>query len=195
MTTPAAIPFRFDADRHEYTEVGTGSTIPHITGLLQASGWVDDRWMTEESCVRGTAVHELTARFDLGMLDPATCVSVHRGYLLAHVKAMGIMKPDILSVEEPSVHPTWRFGGRPDREVIAWGLRGVLEGKSGVPAKSHMVQTALQAILVSGKAQLPPEAEARFALYWKANGKFVLEEHKDRRDFDEAYRILRRYAA
>jgi hypothetical protein len=187
------VAFRFEPIEHVYTDLATGEEIPHITGLLARTGWIDDTWYSEESCERGQQVHSLTAAFDLGgLIDVSGCVSAYKGYLQSHVKAMSIIRPTILSVEEPLVHPTLRFAGRPDRDLVAFGLRAVMEGKSGPAARSHMIQTALQAILVSVDAKLPPESIARFALYWQANGKFKLEEHTNRRDFDEAFRIIRR---
>lgn len=178
---------RFSAADHSYTV--DGERIPSITQMLQIAGWIDDRWYTEESSKRGTQVHKLTADYDLGALDVVSCVSPYRGYLLSHVAAMGVIMPEILAVEELGVSP-YGFGGRPDREVRAWGLLSVLEGKSGTPEKAHGIQTALQAILVAPKHRLPAEAIGRLCLYWRADGKFKLEEHRSSADFAEAYRII-----
>lgn len=186
------MPFRFDAGRHAYVALDAGEELPHITGMLQATGWIDDRWYTEESSARGTAVHALTAAFDLGALDPVACTSGYKGYLLGHVKAMSIVRPEWRHVEEPLVHPFHRFGGRPDRVGTIYGALGVLEGKSGDPEKSHQVQTALQAILIAPELGLAPAALVRYALYWKPNGRFKLEEHVRRQDFDEAWRVIKR---
>jgi hypothetical protein len=184
--------FRFDADAHLYYYQGV--IVPHITELLDRGGWIDDTWYTEESSERGVQVHRLTADYDLGAIDVASCRSAYRGYLLSHVKAFSIMRPKILAVEEPAVHPELRFGGRPDRELLAYDLHAVLEGKSGDPTRAHQIQTALQAILLAPRAHLPAEALARFALYWKGSGKFKLEEHRDvRRDFAEARRLIHKY--
>ena len=185
------IRFRFDAIEHAYTDLETGDVLPSITQMLLRTGWVDDTWFSEASCERGTEVHRLTAEYDLGALDIDSCVSPYRGYLLSHVKAMSIMRATVLEVEVPKVHPVLRFGGRPDRVLIAWGARAVCDGKSGAPAKSHAIQLALQAILDSTDALLPPEHIVRYALYWRPDGKFKLEEFKNRRDFDEARRILK----
>ncbi len=188
-----AIPFRFDAVAHEYIDLMTGETLPHVTGMLKDAGLVDDEWFTEESRRRGDAVHKLTADYDLGALDPAKCVSQYRGYLLAHVAAMRILKAqglEVHAVEEPLVHPTFRYGVRPDRIVTLGGRRGVLELKSAVPCRSHLVQTALQAMADAIEARLPAEALGRWCLYLKANGRFKLEEHRDRRDFLEAHRVI-----
>jgi hypothetical protein len=169
-------PFRFDRDEHTYYDLD-GAPMPHITGMLQQTGWIDSRWYTEEASARGTAVHKVTADYDLGALDVPSCVSRFRPYLLAHIKVMGILKPTVLEVETPRVHP--RLG----------------EIKSGEPEKSHQVQTALQAILLGPAFNMPPEILARVVVYLKPTGKFKVEEHKDRRDFDEAYRVLRECAA
>jgi hypothetical protein len=193
-TTVAPVTFRFDALNHEYIDRHTGIVYPHITGMLEATGWIDDTWFTEESCERGTAVHRLTADYDLGALDVESCVSAFRGYLLSHVAAMTSLRAmglEVLSVEQPAVHPTLRFGGRPDRVIVFAGAKGILEGKSGAPERSHQIQTALQAILVADDHQLPAHLMTRYCLYWKANGKYKLEIHRDRRDFDEAGRIIR----
>jgi hypothetical protein len=190
----ASLAFRFNAPKHEYIDLASGAALPHITGMMIRAGVIDDMWFTEESCVRGQVVHSLTADYDLGALDLASCVSPYRGYLLAHAEAIGLLQPEFLAIEEPSVHPVHRFGGRPDREVRVAKRIGVLEGKSGGPSKAHPIQTALQCILVAPKYNLPPELIQRFCLYLKPDGKWRLQEHGRRADFDEAYRIIREHA-
>lgn len=186
------VPFRFDAETHEYVELEGGTVRPHITGMLERAGLVDSTWMTADSRWRGTAVHKLTADYDLGALErPAACSSPFKGYLLAHVKAVGIMRPEFVAIEEPRLHSRYRFGGRPDRAMIYNGLAAVLEIKSAEPSPAHEVQTALQAILEGERFELPPETLGRFCLYLKPDGRFRLEEHTRIRDFDAAYRIIR----
>lgn len=196
-----SLPFRFDAADHTYTALDTGEQLPHITGLLERAGWIDDEWYTEESRARGTAVHAWTAEYDLGALGTAEDVRTApetggdvRGYLLSHVAAVELVWPVFETVEVPLVHPRYRFGGRPDRTGFCFHIRGVIEGKSGAPTKAHAVQTALQAILAAEGSDLPADWWGRFALYWKPNGKFKLIEHTRRQDFDEAYRILKEFA-
>jgi len=184
-------PFRFDHDTHTYIN-HLGEERPHITGMLLRCGEIDDTWFTEESCVRGTAVHDLTLMYDQGALDVAECVSPYKGYLLAHVDATRALRPTWHHVEEAFMHPTLGFGGRPDRAGIVWKRRTVLDGKSGPAAKSHQLQTALQAILMA--AQQPgilPEQYQRLALYWQKNGKYKIVEHVSLRDFDRAREIIR----
>lgn len=193
---PASVAFRFDADTHEYTDLETGAVLPHITGMLQATGWVDDTFMTLESRTRGSAVHDLTAQYDLGALDIKNLRSGYKGWVEAHVSAVEVLKKtarlQILAVEEPAVHAVLRFGGRPDRKVSLGAALGVLDEKSGPFAKSHPIQTALQAILIAPELNLPAEAVQRWALYLKANGRWSLDQHRSLRDFDEARSIIRR---
>jgi hypothetical protein len=191
--------FRFDASSHTYYV--DGQARPHITGMMEQCGLIDDRWFTEESCTRGTAVHELTAAYDLDAItDPKLCTSRYKPYLQGYVKAIGILQVEILEVEIPRIHPIHRYGGRPDRVVRYHGLGGVKEIKSGerVVVKLpdgrrvdvHAVQTALQAILVAPLLHLPAESLVRLCLYLKPSGKFRVEEHVSQSDFTEARRVI-----
>jgi hypothetical protein len=184
--------FRFDVAAHSYTELGTGYVFPHVTGMLTRTGWIDDEWFTEESSERGTIVHTLTADYDLGAIEnPSSVTSEHKGYLLAHVACMALLGVEVLAVEEPIVCPVHRFGNRPDRVVSDQGLVGPLEIKSGDEAKSHPIQTALQAIALEHKLQVPAELQQRLCVYLKPNGRFKVREHKDPADFTRAREIIR----
>lgn len=190
----STLEFRFNAGDHSYVELATGRNLPSITWMLEQEGLVDPTWFTQASADRGTFVHDMTTAFDLGAMDVHECVSEYRGYLLAHVAATGILRPDWLHVEVPMANAKHRFAGRPDRVGLVLGVKGVLEIKTAVKHKSHAVQTALQAILVADELKLPPTGVQRFAEYLQPNGRFKVEQHKDARDFDEAYRLLRKWA-
>ena len=191
MSARRTVVFRFDALEHRYYL--DGHEIPHITGLLEQAGWIDSTWMTEESSLRGRAVHRLTAAYDLGALDveDQQVGGQCRGYLLGYAKVMQMLRPTWASIEEPFVHAGFRFGGRPDRVGAVHCLQTILEIKSGAPAKGDAIQTALQAVLLSWFR--PADAWMRRALYLQRTGKFRLIPHTDRRDLDEALRIVRVY--
>lgn len=206
-TPPATAPaFRYDASCHEYLNDLTGEVYPHISYLLERAGLVDDRFYTEESSVRGTAAHKLATDYDLGAIDhPEDVVSNVKGYFLGYVKAVQAVRPEFSSIEQPRVHPMFRYGGRPDRGGLIYDARGVLEIKTGQqqsvagPARpterAHRVQTALQAILIAPWFGAVPAVQlSRWVLYLKPNGKFRLFPHEDRRDFDEAMEIIRTFA-
>lgn len=187
--------FRYSAEGHTYTSLDSGEVFPSVTQLLRRAGLVDDRWYTQESRDRGTAVHRLTTDYDLGALEDVDgCTSRYKGWLHAHVACMQALRPVLLQVEQPLVHPVLRFGGRPDRIVRLYGIRGPFEIKSGGPEKAHAIQTALQAILDSMEAGIPPDVLGRWAAYYQENGKFKVEAFTDRRDIDKAFRILKEYA-
>lgn len=185
--------FRFDRIAHEYIDVDTGVVLPHITGMLMRTGWVDDTWYTEESCERGRIVHRLCAEYDLGSIDDPVSVTEWRygGYLAAHADAMQALQAEILKVEEPAVHPTYHYAGTLDRVVKVMGIRGVLELKSGLSHKAHPLQTALQALLDSVECGIPAEHLGRWSLYLRNNGRWHIEQHRNRNDFTEAQRIIR----
>lgn len=186
--------FRFCALEHRYTDMN-GREIPHITGLLKASGWVDDAFYTAASAARGHVVHRLTADYDLGAIeDPNGVLSECKGYLLAYAGARSLLQPTFLKIEEPMVHPVFRFGGRPDRVVTVGGRRGTLEIKSGAEAKSHPIQTALQAILDEAESGIPAKFAYRGSVYVTAKGRYKVIEHRDERDIREAWRIIKAYA-
>ena len=189
----APVPFSFDAADHSY-RIGD-VRVPSITQLLKMSGHVDDRYYTEESRQRGTAVHELTKDFDLGALTLPSLDSLHRGYVLGYIAACEAFKPTWDQIEEPDVHPTFRFGGRPDRVGTVIGLRTICEIKTGVKVKHHGIQVAMQSILISWRVGLAPIQWQRLCLYLRATGKFSIERYDNPRDFDEAYRILKEYAS
>jgi len=182
--------FRFDPETHEYYLDDV--LIPHITGMLEATGYIDDEWFTEEACDRGTMVHRLAAEYDLGAIsDPRQVVCEYKGWFLAHVEAMRTVHPTWLHVETALASPQHRFGGRPDRVGKVWGAWAVVDLKTGVPSKATPIQTALQAILVAPELHLPPAAIVRYELDVKENGKWRLFEHKAKSDFNEAYEVIR----
>jgi hypothetical protein len=183
------IEFRFDHVDHVYTVAGR--VIPNVSGMLQKTGWVDPTYYTDEVRERGRAVHQLTAEYDLGALDVSRLVSKYRGWVLAHVAAMQVLKPTWDAIEEPEVHPVYLYGTRPDRVGKLYRVRSVLDEKSGLRDKAHQIQTALQAIAVAWRYKIAPEAMGRFGLYLRSSGAFERVRHDKRADFDEAYRIIK----
>lgn len=187
MNPPAL--FRFEAATHAYYFEDV--QIPSITQMLERTGWIDDRWYTEEASERGTAVHRFTAQHDLGALELTDVPREYRGWVLAYIEMMARLNPTWTQVELPAVHPTLRFGGTPDRVGVVKTVRSVMELKTGGHEAAHAIQTALQTILVAHTTNLPAIAWQRLALYLKQNGRFSLERHNDKRDYDEAHRVLR----
>lgn len=203
----------FDASAHAYTLDGV--RVPSITQLLEKGGLIEGaKYFTEESRRRGHEVHRLCMDFELGALDLPRLESPYRGYVLGYVAAVQALRPSWESIEIFDVHPTLRFGGRPDRVGPCMGRATVAEVKSAVqPGRCktmltpdgeeveiqhvcthHTIQTALQCILVGGRNGLPaPHRMQRLIFYVKANGKYAIEQCEDRRDFDVAYRLIKEW--
>ncbi len=198
----------FDGEAHTYTDRETGTVYPSVTQMLTAEGWIDDTWYTEESRVRGTAVHRLACEYDLGAIpEPERlAASPYYGWLMGYVLAMKVLLPRWSLVEMPLLHARHGFAGRPDRVGRVWGgdLVGVTEIKSGAKAKTvtlqnglktnaHAMQTALQAWLVSPAVRLFPAQIARLTVYVSADGGWQIESYDDPRELEEAQRIIYRY--
>lgn len=183
----------FDVKQHAYAIDGV--RVPSITQLLEKGGLVDGaQYFTEESRRRGHAVHSLCMDYELGALDLPRLESPYRGYVLGYVAAVQALRPAWQQIEIFDIHPTLRFGGRPDRVGPVMGLPTVAEIKSAAKARHHGVQTALQAILVGGRRGLPePRALQRMVIYVKHTGKFSIEEHTNPTDFLEAYRLIKEF--
>lgn len=190
ITAPS---FRFNEAEHAYY-LGD-KRIPSITQLLDMGGLVNGaQYFTEESRRRGTEVHQLCADYDMGALDPATVTSNRRPYLMAYVAACAALKPKWDAIEEADVHPVHGFAGRTDRVGFVLNRQTVAEIKSATKARHHAIQTALQAVLASVRWPLPAEHWQRLVVYVKPTGKFSVDRHEDRRDFDVAMDLIRRFA-
>lgn len=184
--------FRFDEAQHRYFE-GT-ERLPNITTMLEMGGHIDPRWYTEEGRRRGKAVHDLTAKWDLGLIDRNlhACRSPYVGYLVQHVALDGLVRPEWQHVEVPFMHGGFRFAGTPDRVGVVYGMLSVAEEKTGGLEAWHGIQLALQAILVAPQFGVPAEAIARWGWYLEAD-RYRLYQYQNGADFREAHRLIRRY--
>lgn len=186
--------FHFDADAHVYT-LG-GEIIPSVTQMLARAGYVSEAFYTDDSAFRGQEVHRLCTDLDLGAIEaPADLDSSYKGWVLAYVAFLARVRPEWEQIEVARVHPTERWGGRPDRVGRIWGVEAIVEIKSGGPEKWHGLQTALHDLLMP---DLPPGVRTRYGLYLKKTGKFQLIPHdgtvpscsQGRHDYDKAREIL-----
>lgn len=176
----------FDAVDHRYT-VG-GVTLPHITGVLQAEGFVDfssvNAAVLERARARGTAAHLACALYDQGRLDWRSIAgSVVENYVLAWEAFLESVpfcaNPDF--IERPLFHPAFRFAGTPD--VGGWwdDVPTVVERKCTFEvAPATQIQTAAQALLLDAAGF---KVQRRFAVQLKPDGTFTVPvEHRDPSD-------------
>lgn len=187
------IPFRFDAETHRYEDLATGRVLPSITQMLKAAGLIDTRFYTDEGRDRGSAVHELTAAYDLGGLHLGSCVAEFKPYLQHYALAIGQLNHDWKHIEVAFAHPVYRYAGRPDRVgSVFGGLKAVAEIKTGAPEKWHGVQLALQCMLVEEDLGLPAHTIARFGIYVSAKTCHI-DQYRDLYDFVRAKAIAAKH--
>ncbi|CAB4187430.1 hypothetical protein UFOVP1601_29 [uncultured Caudovirales phage] len=182
--------FRFDAEGHRYYL--DGDEIPSLSSLLKQDGLVDTTFMTDEGRDRGTAVHSLCTTLDLGAELPPLA-KAYRGYLAAYEALLELFRPEWECIEEAEVSRRWRFGCRPDRVGLVYGLPTIAELKTGGKEPWHAIQLALQAIAVSERTLLPPDRYQRIVIYLKDTGRYSVEIPKSPRDYDAARALLKRH--
>lgn len=183
---------RFDAAAHAYYLDGV--RVPSVTQMLHADGKIDTTWYTEESRIRGSAVHAWTAAYDMDAADVDAVEGLYRGYCLAHVEAMRVLRPDVLRIEEAWAHTGFRYGGRLDRVWRLFGAITIAELKTGGFQEWHRIQTALQAIIAEEELGVPARALKRVSLHLQSDGRFTLEAHEDAIDFAWAKNVIARHA-
>lgn len=193
MTTSSAPVFRFEVAKHEYFL--NEQRIPSASELLERGGLYGDaaKFYTEAGRDRGTDVHDLTRDYDLGALDIKQLETPNRGAVLGYIAASVALNPAWECIEEAECHAGYRFGCRPDRVGAVMERPTIAEIKRAAKAKWHAVQTALQALAVSYRTGIRPEDYQRLVIYVKPTGKFTVEVHQDRRDFDTAMQLIRRF--
>lgn len=192
----SATAFRFEESTHTYSDL-TGRPIPSITQLLKRAGYINTEWFTEAGRDRGTQVHALTADYDLGVLsfdDLQTLVSPYRGYVLGWAQAMKLLSHEWTVIEEGIAHPTMKFAGKPDRGGIVFARPACNELKTGAKEAWHGLQVAMQCLLLESRLGCPAEQINRYATYLKPDGRFKIEQFKDRTDFARARKIVAEFA-
>jgi hypothetical protein len=190
----SATAFRFDEATHVYTDL-QGRQIPSVTQLLKRAGFIDTTWLTDAGRERGTAVHELTAQYDYGALtDLDGLVSPYRGYVLGWAQAMKLLAHEWTVIEEGIAHPTMKFAGKPDRGGRVFARPACNELKTGAKEAWHGIQTALQCLLLEARLGCPADDIDRYATYIKSDGKFKVEQFKDRTDFARARKLVAEFA-
>lgn len=126
--------FAFDEATHTYTL--DGETLPSVTQILRAEGFINhaftDPWYAE----RGKAVHKATELYDLGTLDESTIDPCINGYIDAWKKYLNDTRysPELSLIEKPFYHPVRKYAGTIDRKGK--------DIKSGAPEAWHVLQAS-----------------------------------------------------
>jgi hypothetical protein len=109
---PLDMPVEFQEDGHIYTLDGV--TLPSVTGILKAEGFIDDGFFDEYSRKRGQYVHRATHLDDMGELDEEMLDPVLAPYLEGWRK---FKRESGFIVEQSEVSmcsKTYLYAGTPD---------------------------------------------------------------------------------
>jgi len=155
----------FDPGRHEYRE--GEEIISSVTQILVAAGVIDDRWYTEESRERGSAVHQLCERYALGERTSSTGYNLESyEYINAFAAWMRDKQVSTIKTEAVIYGEVLgrRYAGKYDLLADIGGRRILVDFKTGGKAKWHHIQIAAYAL------QVNPDGAA--LLYLKPDGKY-----------------------
>lgn len=188
----------YEAATHTYYLAG--QQVPGVTTVLKAAGIIDTTFLRNQAALtRGTRVHSMCEAVDATVAGRqadrheaavALCaLSGELGYMRAYRQLLFDHKPRYTHVEHGLLHPTLRFGGRPDRICadLAGGGPAILEIKTGSPASWHGVQlAAYQMLFPTG---------ARWVVYLKPDGRYNLTRVTGSDDYGRFMQALADYRA
>jgi len=176
---------QFEADTHRFSI--NGETVPSVTHILKAGGWIDDRFFNEEARKRGEDVHRATALLDQQRLDWTSLSEEIRAYVLSYERARAELGLGIRRIE-CIVHKARLWAGIEDREAT-WGRQlMVVELKTGAPTLADKLQLAGYGATHAKPPQL-------LLLYLRPDGyKAVVLKPEQREEFSLAwYKIMTLY--
>lgn len=175
MTQPQ---IEFDPVAHRYTL--NGQELMSVTTILKEAGLIDDRWFTDESRARGTAVHEAVF-YDIH--SDLHVESLHKT-IQPYVEAWFRFKRDCDFVPKTELcearmyHPLHGYAGTPDLVGILNGRPVLIDIKTG-DCPTARYQTAAYREFPRVRAISPD----RFSLRLFPDGRFKLSDHKNPNDF------------
>lgn len=171
----------FDEPTHEYRL--DGLVIPSVTQVLS----VFDSYagvpanILAEASERGTAVHKATELHDIGTLDYGELSDSLIPYLMAWQKFLEDKKPELITIEGRTYHPTMGYAGTFDREMILDKYLSVVDIKSCfkmMPSTAPQTWAYMNAINAHRKAK-SDHVKRRYGLQLKKDGTYDLVPYRD----------------
>lgn len=172
----------FDETAHRYTH--NGVVVPGVTSVLNNTldsfACVSPE-ILERARVLGQAVHKATALYDLDDLVIESVDLLVLPYLEAWMKFRREtgFSPD--AIEERVFHPRHFYAGTFDRAGPLFGVRSLVDIKSGIVLPSVGPQTA--AYLEARNFRRSDKLSARWVVQLNRDGSYRLEQLKAREDF------------
>jgi hypothetical protein len=152
-----------------------------VTGVLQAEGFIDTQWFTEEGADNGTRRHLMCYLDDIDDLDESSIDPIDIPYLEAWRQLKIDTGIEIIESEVRRYNHTYRYCGKPDTIVIFQEKKEVWDRKASTAKQSwHRFQGG-------GYTGLYEDVFFARCVYLMPNGKFKLSKdtfgRKDRIDF------------
>jgi hypothetical protein len=165
----------FDPVLHEYTLQSTGQRLRSVTGILTDAGLIDNRWYSEESRDRGSAVHILCERYAAGIrFDDSGRDLSELEYVNAFSRWIADYKVYALKTEcliygqvDSEI-----YGGTFDILALIKNRRVLVDIKTGSKAKWHYKQLAGYSIGRFNDTHEPVNPYQLAVLYLKRDGSY-----------------------
>lgn len=155
-----------------------GKRVQGVTEILAGLNLIDTRWFTEESRIRGTAVHAAVHYFLDNDLDWKSIDPRIRGYVDAAVAFLTDARCKVRLAETRVLHegpPT--FAGTPDFEGEFFGDDSTIDWKSGALSAVTGLQLAGYDMALGGKRR------RRIGVQLRPNGTYKKTDFTDYRDY------------
>jgi len=123
--------FKFIEEGHQY--LLDGASLPSVTQVLHAGGFIDDRWFTEYARTRGQYVHRACHLYDSGTLDEEALDPTLAPYVGAYKAFKRDTGFEVLESEVPGYHKTYLYAGTPDKWGALYRRPAMIDLKSGKP--------------------------------------------------------------
>jgi len=165
----------FDEATHIYK--WNGKPVNNVTTIIKEAGLSDDRFYTEESRIRGSAVHLACQYYDEGALDWDSVIEEYKPYVDAYIDFLNVAKPVWHGIELRLYNERYNYAGTLDREGLLFERNAILDLKTGAVPEWVKIQTAAYEDCIDGSYD-------RYALQLKSNGTYKLHgPYKSSADF------------
>lgn len=169
---------RFDEAKHEYSFYSQTAqrwqVVPSVTQILRAENFIDVSHYQEYGRERGKLAHLAIHFYDIGELDEDSLDPVLVPYLDAWKKFLIDTKAEVVESEIPCIDPSGLCAGTPDKALWIFGDTAIGEIKTGSIEPWAKIQAAAYSQMKGIKN--------RFGIKLSNDGKYKLEQFKDRQD-------------
>lgn len=166
---------------HTYWRMPERVRVPGVTEILQAGGYIDDWWFTDEAKLRGTNVHTACEYYDEDDLEWDSVLPEYVSYVKAYTRFRKDTGFKPIEIESTSYSERYNYAGTLDRIGELGGYLALVDIKTGAKAAFWPLQLAAYQRL----RRLDYPDLVRYSLRLKDNGKYDLSPpYTDPMDWD-----------